>query len=85
MKIDNAKLIEWLQVKLESAESTVEARRQARDCWRGGNAKSWKAVGCFLTKEQRLVKASIEERILIKCQREVEMFKDVIAAIQKIP
>lgn len=74
-------LLEWLNAQLSKAENALAAREQARETWRGGSSQSWKLAGCRLNKSQRLRVAEKEDRISIKCRRDVEMFKVVIAIV----
>ncbi len=71
-------LLEWLRGKLKDAEKSLECRIQAEDAWRGGTDKSWRKVGCKLTKEERTDVADRQARINVKCRHEVTMFKAVI-------
>jgi hypothetical protein len=74
-------LLGWLHEKLAAAEKSLDARRQGAECWRGGTAKEWKAVGNKMTKAQRIAQAEVETRIAAKYQREVDNFRAVIAAL----
>jgi len=74
-------LLGFLREKLAAAESSLRAREQAEECWSGGTSKSWREVGCKLSKKERLNRAAAEKRIGEKCRNEVEMLRQVIAAL----
>lgn len=76
-------LLAWLRDQLAKAEQSLNARKQMESCWHGGTDATWKAVGCKLTKAQRLQESKLHGRIGLKCQRDVEMLKAIIIAIQK--
>jgi hypothetical protein len=76
-------LLEWLREKLADAEKAVKAREHMESTWRGGTDKSWAAVGCKMTKPQRLKESATHGRILVKCRREVEMFKTAIVMLSE--
>jgi hypothetical protein len=79
--VGSGALLGWLRVKLNEAESALKAREQMEASWRGGTDASWRAVGCKLNKLARLNESATHGRIAVKCRREVEMFKAVIASI----
>lgn len=72
------RLLGWLREKLEDAEKALKAREQMEEAWRGGTSESWSAVGCFMTKAERLRTSDTHARIAVKCRDEVSMFKAVI-------
>jgi len=84
-------LLCWLRVKLATAESSLKAHIQSEAAWREGDDESWKAAaemhpstaGKAMNKTQRLEAADREKRIVVKCRREVEMFKATIKAISQ--
>lgn len=76
-------LLGFLRGKLAFAEQALRSRVDAQKCWREGTNESWQKVGCKMTKEQRLRVSETEGRIAEKCRREVEMFRAVIAALDK--
>ena len=74
-------LLGWLREKLEDAKKALKAREQMEEAWRGGTDESWSAVGCFMTKVERLRTADTHARIAVKCQREVEWYKETIEVL----
>lgn len=74
-------LSEWLHAKLADAEKALKAREDGVSVWKGGTDQSWKAVGCRLTRQQRIKQSEMEARIAVKCRRDVEMFKAVISKL----
>ena len=76
------RLLEWLRVKLSDAEKSLAARREMEITWRGGDDRIWQAVGCKLSRGQRLYESEAQGRLAKKCQRDVEMFKATIAIIE---
>lgn len=77
-------MTDWLRVQLGKVEASIRAREQAERVWREGSAAAWSAVGCKLTKEQRLKKSEMERRIVVKLLMESEMFKAVISRLEVI-
>jgi hypothetical protein len=83
-------LLGWLRGKLADAERTLAAREAAAAVWKSGTDKEWAESAKLhpdtakeppLTKAARMENARREERILVKCRRDVEMFKAVISAL----
>jgi hypothetical protein len=75
-------VVEFVKGKLAAAEHAVKCREEAEKTWRGGTDESWRAVGCRMALGQRMETSAREGRIAIKCRREVEMFKEVLARLQ---
>lgn len=75
-------LVEFIKAKLADAEKSLSCRAEMRQTWAGGTDKSWRAVGCKLTKAQRLEHSAMHGRIEIKQRREVEMFKAVLEKLE---
>ena len=80
-----SELLLWLNEKLEAAEKNLKAREQSDVSWRGGTEKEWAASARMagmkpMGKKQRAEVADTQNRIAVKCRREVEMFKSVIIA-----
>lgn len=73
----------FLRGKLADAEAGLKFRVDSEKCWRGGTDKSWREVGCRQSKAERTKTAESHGRIAVKMRREVEMFKAVIAKIEK--
>lgn len=78
----NAELMGWLREQLAKAEQALKGREQLEECMRGGTDSSWRAVGCKLTKAQRLKEASVHGRIAAKYRRDVKMFQAVMSIMQ---
>ena len=83
-------LLGWLRGKLTDAERSLAAREQAAECWNSGTDEEWAesaklhpatAKAPPLTKAARMANARREEQIAAKCRREVQNFKDVLAAL----
>jgi hypothetical protein len=74
--------VEFVKGKLADAEKSLKFREESEKVWREGTDKSWRAVGCKMTKQQRLEVSACHGRIAVKCRREVEMFKEVLARLQ---
>lgn len=71
-------LAEFIKSKMVEVEKAIAAREESSKAWRGGTDKSWKAVGCYKSKPDRIAVAEREERILIKLRHELEMFNGVL-------
>ena len=80
--VTNTDLLDWLRGKLADAEKAMAARKEMEATWRSGNDREWKAAGCRLNSEQRLMESAKQGRIATKCQREIEMFKAAIDALK---
>jgi hypothetical protein len=74
--------VEFVKGKLADVEKALKFREESEKVWRGGTDKSWRAVGCKMTKQQRLEVSARHGQIAAKCRREVEMFKEVLARLQ---
>jgi hypothetical protein len=72
----------FIQGKIADAEWRVRCREQGVKVWSGGSEKSWRAVGCGMSKLQRLATAEKEARILVEARRELHLFKQVFEALQ---
>lgn len=79
----NTELREWLNAQLAKAEQAVKAREQSEKSWSGGTTAQWREAGCRLTKPQRLANAAMETRILVKCRKDVQMWKQVIGMLEE--
>jgi hypothetical protein len=77
----NTTLSEFIQSQIILVSKSIKCREQASKSWRGGTDKSWRAVGCTMTKAQRLEVAQREERILVKLRHELESFQRVKEAL----
>jgi hypothetical protein len=82
---ENHPLLIWLRGKLADAEATLKAREQMEATWKGGDAKSWKAVGCKLNQSQRLKESAMQGRIASKYRIEVQMFKATLEELLSKP
>lgn len=71
-------LVQFIEGKLIEAFATLKAREEMQRVWAGGTDESWRAVGCHLTKKQRLKDSAMHGRIAEKNRKEVEMFKAVL-------
>lgn len=78
-----SEILGWLRGKLAEAEKELVARRQMESTWRGGTDQTWKAVGCKKNQAERLRESAMQGRIATKCQRDVEMCKAAIEALNK--
>jgi len=76
-------LLEFLRAKLAASEQALRAREQAGECWGGGTSKSWREVGCRMTKPQRLLVSEKEGRIAERYRREIAMFRAIIAIVER--
>jgi len=74
--------VEFVKGKLADAEKSLKFREESETVWREGTDKSWRAVGCKMTKQQRLEVSSRHGRIAVKCRCEVKMYKEVLARLQ---
>jgi hypothetical protein len=72
---------DWIDFQIAEVEKSINARVQAEAVWRDSPEKSWRAVGCRLTKAERGIQADIEGRIAASCRRDLQMLK----AIRDIP
>lgn len=79
---NKSELIEFIEGKLINAFSTLKTREEMEVVWRGGTEESWRAVGCHLTKAQRLKDSAMHGRIASKLRREVELLKAVRDALR---
>lgn len=84
-RMSKAEMSEFIQGKLIDAFASLMAREEMEKTWRGGTDESWRAVGCNLSKKQRLKDADTHLRIAVKLRREVELFKAVRDAIESLP
>jgi len=84
MNSQNSDLFAWLRGKIAEAEKSLSARKQSEAVWRSGTDTTWKDVGCKKNKAQRLQESQMQGRIAARCQRDVEMFKAVVDAIQQL-
>lgn len=75
--MDKKEMTEFIEGKLIEAFASLKAREEMEVVWRGGTEESWRAVGCRLTKAQRLKDSAMHGRIAAKLRREVELFKAV--------
>lgn len=78
-----AEAVSFIEGKIASAEDTLKRRLEMRDVWRSGTNKSWQAVGCFLSKTQRLKDSEAHARIAEKNLQEVQMFKTVLEILNQ--
>jgi hypothetical protein len=81
-------VIEWLKGKISEAESHLRYRENSELSWRDGDEASWKAAARLsgakpMSKQERLQEAERAARIAVKCRREVEMFKAVLATVER--
>lgn len=81
MKPTKSEVVAFLRDQLAGEEKHLKARIQAEKTWREGTDASWRAVGCRMTKAQRLNVAEREKRIGIKVQKRIELFKAAIALL----
>lgn len=70
-------MIEFIEGKLIDSFASLKAREEMEKTWSGGTDETWRAVGCHLSKKQRLKDSAMHGRIAIKLRREVELFKAV--------
>lgn len=77
----NVAVLDWINQKLADAEKALKAREQMESSWREGSSKDWKAVGCKMSKSERLKESATQGIIAAKCRRDVAMFKAVIAKL----
>lgn len=76
LKIEEIEDVERLIAdEITKAQQAVESRKQAQAVWRGGSDESWKAVGCKLSKKQRLEQSEVEARIGVKSEKRLETLK----------
>ena len=75
-------VVEFIEAKLTDAEKALKSRKEAEATWSSGTDASWRRAGCPLAKEQRLKVAAKERSIAAKCQREVDLFKATLSALQ---
>lgn len=71
-EVDQQTVIVWLDGQIAETERCIEARRQAEATWNGGDSRTWKAVGCELTKAGRVAVAEREGRIADKYRHDLE-------------
>jgi hypothetical protein len=74
-------LSEFIRSKIATVNKSARARKQASEAWRGGTDKEWMLAGCTKTKDERIAIANMEQRILIKNQRELEMYSGVLEVL----
>ncbi len=75
--ITKIEMVDFIEGKLIEAFASLKAREEMETVWKGGTEESWRAVGCRLTKAQRLKDSAMHGRIAVKLRREVELFKAV--------
>lgn len=83
--------IEFIRVKMERAQADLKAREQMEEISRSGTDEDWRracalhptTAGKAPTKAERIKEADMQHRIAAKCRREVEMFKSVLALLEK--
>lgn len=78
-------LIEFIEGKLLDACVSLASREEMERVWRGGADKNWRAVGCYLTKEQRIRDSDMHGRIAARLRLEVEQFKKVRDILRGLP
>ncbi len=83
--------IVWVRAKLVEAEKSVRAREQMEEGYRTGTDAEWEAAAKMhpstaneprMTKADRLKESATQGRIAVKCRRDVEMLKLVLALIE---
>ena len=70
--------IDFIRGKISDMEITLITRIGMQKVWGGGTDASWRAVGCFKSKADRLKESETHGRIADKNRRELEMFKSVL-------
>lgn len=80
-----AEMIEFVKKEKARAEHELKFREDSVRIWSGGTDKSWKAVGCNMTKKQHLGTSAIHARISIKCRSRVEILEEIIDYLTPTP
>ncbi len=83
-----AELLDWLRGKLKEAEKAVLAREQMAETERGGTEEIWRAVAKatgppYRGKAERERSAQAQDRIAVKCRRDLRMFYLTIAIVER--
>ncbi len=90
---DVAATEKWLQEKLNEAEQSLRSRQQMERTLRSGTDASWALAAKLhpstannppFTKEQRIKAAEGQKRISVKCLRDVEMYRRVLALVREL-
>lgn len=76
-----SELIEWLKEKLAKAQGSVNSRAEMARTMRSGTNKQWAAVGNNQTRRERLSDAERHDKIGVKLQHDVDMFKATLNAL----
>jgi hypothetical protein len=83
-------LCEFIRVKIAEVEKSIRARKDMQRIFSGGTDSEWEqaaalhpsTVGNPMKRTERLKAAYIQERILVRLQAELTMFKAVLKALK---
>jgi len=79
--ISKEQIVEFVKAKTAERERIIQFRDDSEACWRGGTDESWRAVGCKLSKRERLEAAAIHGIIAVKNRRELELWKALLEIV----
>lgn len=74
---------EFVKSLIKDKELTIKKREAMEEVWGSGTDASWRHVGCFKSKSERLKDSAMHGRIASKNRHELKMLKSVLERLKQ--